>query len=128
MTIRPTTQARSSNGSRASSRTSIFMPTVKKNTPSKSPLKGPMVVSIALRNSVSASSSPAMNAPSAIESPAKAAATPLPMITNSAAATNNSGEAVEATSRNSGLNSRRPTMTIAATASVAFTSANRDSS
>ena len=48
------------------------------------------------------------------------------MITNSAAATNNSCEAVEATSRNSGRNSRRPTITIATTASVAFTIANTE--
>ena len=41
----------------------MFMPTVKKKRPSSRPLKGSMVVSIALRNSVSASSSPATNAP-----------------------------------------------------------------
>ena len=70
MAIRPATEASSQNGSRASSRRSIPMPTVKKNRPSSSPLKGSMVVSMALRYSVSASSRPATKAPSAMESPA----------------------------------------------------------
>ena len=72
MPIRPTTHASSQTGSRASSRKSMFMPTVKKNTPSSRPLKGSIVVSMALRYSVSASSRPATNAPSAMDSPADA--------------------------------------------------------
>ena len=90
MAMRPTTEANSQNGSRASSRKSMFMPTVKKKRPSSSPLNGSMVVSIALRNSVSASSRPATNAPSAIDRPARPAATALPTITNRIAATNSS--------------------------------------
>src|SRR5262249_600718 len=72
-TMRPTTAAATHNGSRASSRKSRVMPTVKKNTPSSRPLKGSIVASIALRNSVSASSKPATKAPSAMESRARLA-------------------------------------------------------
>ena len=53
MPISPATQASSHTGSRASSRKSMAMPTVKKNRPSSRPLNGSIVVSIALRNSVS---------------------------------------------------------------------------
>ena len=112
MPIRPTTDASSQIGSRASSRKSMFMPTVKKNTPSSRPLNGSMVVSMALRYSVSASSRPATKAPSAIDRPAKPAATPVPTITNRMAATNSSLVPVAATRRNSGRSSRRPTMTM----------------
>src|SRR6185312_9625407 len=98
----PTALPSSQTGSRASSRKSMFMPIVKKNRPSSSPLKGSMAVSIALRNSVSASSRPATKAPSAIEKPATAAATPVATMTNSVVATNRSLMPTDATRRNSG--------------------------
>ena len=123
MAIRPATEASSQNGSRASSRRSIPMPTVKKNRPSSSPLKGSMVVSMALRYSVSASSRPATKAPSAMESPAMPAMKPVPRTTNSVAATNRSLAPLDATSRNSGRSSSRPIKTISPTASVAWASA-----
>ena len=108
----PTAAPISQSGSRASSRKSMFMPTVKKNRPSSRPLNGSIAVSIALRNSVSASSNPATKAPSAIDRPAAAAATPVATITNSVVATNSSFMPADATRRNRGLITRRPTMTI----------------
>ena len=116
----PTAPPISQTGSRASSRKSMFMPTVKKNRPSRRPLKGSMAVSIALRNSVSASSRPATKAPSAIEKPATAAATPVATITNSVVATNRSLMPADATRRNSGRITTRPTMTITPSAMAAF--------
>ena len=110
----------SQTGSRASSRKSMFMPTVKKNRPSRRPLKGSMAVSIALRNSVSASSRPATKAPSAIEKPATAAATPVATITNSVVATNRSLMPADATRRNSGRITTRPTTTITPSARAAL--------
>ena len=114
----------SQTGSRASSRKSMFMPTVKKNRPSRRPLKGSMAVSIALRNSVSASSRPATKAPSAIEKPATAAATPVATITNSVVATNRSLMPADATRRNSGRITTRPTTTITPSAMAALASAS----
>ena len=102
----------------------MFMPTVKKNRPSRSPLKGSMAVSIALRNSVSASSRPATKAPSAIEKPATAAATPVATITNSVVATNRSLMPADATRRNSGRITTRPTTTITPSAMAALASAS----
>ena len=101
----------------------MFMPTVKKNRPSRRPLKGSMAVSIALRNSVSASSRPATKAPSAIEKPATAAATPAATITNSVVATNRSLMPADATRRKSGRMTTRPTMTITPSTRAAFVSA-----
>ena len=124
MATRPITEAKSHTGSRASSRKSRPMPTVKKNTPSSRPLKGSMVVSMALRNSVSASSRPATNAPNAIDRPATPAATPVPTTTNSVAATNSSVVAEPATSRKMGLSSSLPRMTMSAMASAAWASAS----
>jgi hypothetical protein len=68
--IKLTTPPKSQSGSQTSSRTSTFIPTVKKKMPSKRPLKGATVASIALRYSVSASSKPARKAPSAMDMPA----------------------------------------------------------
>lgn len=97
----------------------MFMPTVKKNRPSRRPLNGSMAVSMALRNSVSASSSPATKAPSAMEKPA----TPVATITNNVVATNRSLMPTDATRRNSGRITTRLTMTITASATAALVSA-----
>ena len=59
-----------SNGSRQMKPRSICMPTEKKKTPSSRPRKGSIMASTARRYSVSASSRPATNAPSAIDRPA----------------------------------------------------------
>ncbi len=103
---------------------SRLMPTEKKNTPSRSPLKGSIVASMARWYSVSASNSPATKAPSAIDRPAAAVASPLPTATNRAAATNSSVLSAEATSRNSGRRITVPTSTMAAMTRIACANAS----
>ena len=92
-----------SSGSRQMKPRSICMPTEKKKTPSSRPRKGSIIASTARRYSVSASSRPAMKAPSAIDRPAEAAITPEPTAISSVAAMKNSGLSVPAASRNSGF-------------------------
>ena len=121
--ISPTTAVSSSPGALSNSRTSIFMPTVKKKIPSSRPLNGSTVASTALRYSVSASNSPATKAPSSIESWASLAMTPAAMTTNSTAAMNSSRDRVEATRRNSGRINSRPNRTITVSAITAWTKA-----
>ncbi len=103
-TIRAATPPNRKSGSRRNSRKSIFIPTVKKKMPSKMPLKGATVASIALRYSVSASSNPATKAPRAMDKPAWFAITPAATITNRTAAIKSSLERALATSRNNGRN------------------------
>ncbi len=112
-----------STGSRQMKPRSICMPTEKKKTPSSSPRKGSIIASTARRYSVSASSKPAMKAPSAIERPAKAAITPEPTAISRVAAMKNSGLSVLAASRNNGFSTSRPTSAITATATAASTRA-----
>ena len=100
--INPTTPPTSKSGSRNTSRKSTFIPTVKKKMPSKRPLNGPTVISMALRYSVSANSKPAMKAPSAMDKRACSAIKPAAMITNNTAATKSSVVRAVATNRNSG--------------------------
>ncbi len=64
-----------------------------------------------------------MNAPSAMERPAKAAITPDPTAISSVAAMKNSGLSVLAARRNSGFSTTRPTSAITATATAASTTA-----
>ncbi len=100
------------------------MPTVKKNTPRSTPLKGSMATSIDFLYSVSASRIPATNAPSAMESPARLAATPVATTTNKVAAMKGSAAPVDATSLNSGLKRRRPATTISPSPRAAFAAAS----
>src|SRR6185312_13664448 len=86
-------------GSAANSDRSRPAPTDTKNNPRSSPWNGSTVFSIRLRCSVSASKRPAMNAPSAMDIPAAAAARPAPVTTRSDAATNNSSLSARATDR-----------------------------
>ena len=67
------------------------MPTAIKNRPSNSPLKGAMLASSSCRYSESASSMPAMNAPSTIDIPAACIKSAAPITTSSAVAVNISG-------------------------------------
>ena len=121
--IKPTTLPAIHSGSRTRSRKSIFIPTVKKKMPSKSPLKGATVDSMALRYSVSASSKPATKAPSAMDIPARSAITPAATITNNTAAIKTSLERAIATTRNIGRNSTRPKATMIVSAIAACSSA-----
>ncbi len=86
-------------------------------------MNGSTVTSTCRRNSVSASSSPAISAPNAIDSPAAAAANPVDSTTNRQAAMNNSGLRVRATLRNSGRSPSRPSAASAATIATASASA-----
>ena len=97
------------------------MPTEIRNTPSSRPLNGSMVTSIWRRNSVSASSSPAISEPSSIGSPISAVAKPVARITSRQAATNNSGLPVRATLRNSGRSTSRPATISPSTTATACT-------
>ncbi len=106
-------------GSAASLDRSRAAPTDTKNRPSSSPLKGSTVTSISRLYSVSASSSPAMKAPSAIDRPLTAATALVPISTNRQAAMKNSVERVAATRWNSGRSTSRPRPTMAAMASAA---------
>ena len=98
---------------------STLMPTDTRNTPSNSPLKGSMVVSISRRYSVSARRSPAINAPSAIDSPAAALPKAVAITTNRQAAIKISGLLVRAAWRNTGRNTRRPMTMVSPTARIA---------
>jgi hypothetical protein len=88
---------RTSAGRDAARERSSSAPTDTKNNPSSNPLKGSIVTSISRRYSVSANSSPAMNAPSAIESPLAAAISAAPSTTSMQAAMKNSALLVMAT-------------------------------
>ena len=114
---------RMATGWAASAAGFTLMPTVRKKTPISSDLNGSIVTSIARRYSVSASSKPAMKAPSPMESPAAAAINPVPSATSRVAAMKLSEESVEATRRKSGRMARRPITMMAATAAIACSSA-----
>ena len=83
-------------------------PTVTKNRPSSSPLNGSIITSISRRYSVSASSTPATNAPSAIDMPVMVATCPASRMTSRQAAMNSSRLRDSATVLNSGRSSQRP--------------------
>ncbi len=78
------------------------MPTAMKNRPSSRPLKGSMSASSSWRNSESASSTPARNAPSAMDSPTALTSAAVPMTSSSAVAVNSSWLWNEATTLNTG--------------------------
>ena len=87
------------------------MPTETKNRPSSRPLKGSIVTSISWRNSVSASSRPAMKAPSAMDRPLSALSRPAPMTTSRQAAMNSSSLLARATDFIIGRRTSRPATT-----------------
>ena len=73
------------------------MPTAMKNRPSSSPLKGSMSSSSSWRYSLSASITPARNAPSAMDSPADSISIAMPITTSSEKPTNTSRRRASAT-------------------------------
>ena len=76
------------------------MPTAMKNSPSSRPSNGWICDSSSWRNSDSASSTPARNAPRPALSPASCISQALPSTTSKAAAVNTSGMPVRAITRN----------------------------
>ncbi len=98
-------------------------PTETKNRPSSRSRNGPISTSISWRNSVSASSRPAMKAPRAMERPSSLAARPAPMITSRLAAMNRSWPPARAAERNSGRSNSRPSARMATTPRQAVSTA-----
>ncbi len=85
-----------------------------KNRPISSPLKGSRSVSNSRRYSLSASSTPARKAPSALLIPIKSISAAVPSTSSSAAAVNISGVLLWAIQRSAGRSSSRPPRMIAA--------------
>jgi hypothetical protein len=98
-----------------------------KKRPSSRPLKGSMVTWTSWRNSVSASSKPAMKAPSAIDSPLSALTRPDPITTSRQAATNSSSLLARATERSMGRSTSRPTTSRPMTPNTAGANASNNS-
>ena len=84
--IRPSASANSVSGCSATSARLALMPTAMKKSPSSRPLNGSMSASSSWRNSESASSTPARNAPSDIDSPIFSMISAEPTTSSSAAA------------------------------------------
>jgi hypothetical protein len=85
------------------------MPTPRKNNPSRRPRNGSISASSWWRNEDSESSTPARNAPIAIDSPPSCMANAEPSTTSSAAAVITSRARAPASRLNMGLSSQRPT-------------------
>ena len=96
------------------------MPTAMKNRPRNRPLNGSMCDSSSCRNSESASSTPARNAPRPIDSPAHCINHAVPTTTSSALALNTSTICARATTRNSCRSTKRPPITTAAITTTAL--------
>ena len=79
------------------------MPTLRKNSPSRMPRKGSMSASIWWRKIDSDSSTPARNAPIAIDSPPSCISRAAPSTTSSAAAVITSRALAAASTRNRGF-------------------------
>ena len=105
---------------------SRLIPTLIRNTPSANPLNGAVVTSTSARYLVSAISSPATSAPTMGESPTAVVARLARMTVNRLTDRNSSGLLVRAACANSGGNSHRPRISIAATVAtpIAMTLAN----
>jgi len=84
------------------------MPTAMKNSPSNNPLNGSMSVSSSRRYSLSASSTPAKNAPNAIDRPTVSIRPAMPTTSKSDAAVKISGVPLLAIQRSTGRSSSRP--------------------
>ena len=102
-----------SQGERMSTPKSMLMPTAMKNRPSSRPLKGSMSASSSLRYSLSASSTPARKAPSAIDRPTITIKYAMPTTSSSEAAVKISGVRLLAIQRSRGRSSKRPPSTMA---------------
>jgi hypothetical protein len=87
---------------------SMLMPTAMKNSPSSRPLNGSMSVSSSRRYSLSASSTPARKAPSAIDRPSHCISIAMPTTSSSAAAVKTSDVLLRAIQRSAGRSNRRP--------------------
>ena len=105
-------------GEPSSTPKSMVMPTAMKNRPSSRPLKGSMSVSSSRRYSLSASSTPPRNAPSAIDRPSLTISRAIATTSSNAVAVKISGVLLLAIQRSSGRSSRRPPSTTPPTAAT----------
>ena len=98
----------SAAGCASSAPKSMLMPTAMKNSPSSRPLNGSMSVSSSRRYSLSASSTPARKAPSAIDRPTACISAAMATTSSSAAAVKISGVRLRAIQRSSGPQQQPP--------------------
>ena len=105
---KPTTVAAISSGCAITTAKSMLMPTAMKKRPSSSPLNGSMSVSSSRRYSLSASSTPARKAPSAIDRPTAFISAAVATTSSSDAAVKISGVSLLAIQRSAGRSSNRP--------------------
>ncbi len=117
---KPNSSASMVQGERISTPKSMVMPTAMKNRPSSRPLNGSRSVSSSRRYSLSASSTPARKAPSAIDRPTASISMAVATTSSSAAAVKISGVRLRAIQRSSGRSSRRPPSTIPPTTPTIF--------
>ncbi len=107
----PSTSPTTAPGRSSTTRKSADIPTAMKNRPSSRPLNGSMLASRSWRYSESASSTPARNAPSAIDSPATCMSSDVLMTTRSALAVESSWLRASAMKRKAGRTRKRPATT-----------------
>ena len=118
---KPITVAAISKGCASTTAKSMLMPTAMKKRPSSSPLNGSMSVSSSRRYSLSASSTPARNAPSAIDRPTAFISAAVATTSRSDAAVKISGVSLPAIQRSAGRSSKRPPRMITTIVPIAFT-------
>ena len=109
---KPSTSAAASMGCASTAAKSMLMPTAMKKRPSSKPLKGSISVSSSRRYSLSASSTPARNAPSAIDKPTLCISAAVATTSSNAAAVKISGVLLRAIQRSVGRNNKRPPKTM----------------
>ena len=120
MARKASTTAAISSGCASTTAKSMLMPTAMKKRPSSRPLNGSMSVSSSRRYSLSASSTPARNAPSAIDRPTVFISAAVATTSSSEAAVKISGVSLLAIQRSAGRSSRRPPKMITAIVPIAF--------
>ena len=103
----------------------MLMPTAMKNRPSSRPLNGSMSVSSSRRYSLSASSTPARKAPSAIDRPTACISAAVATTSSSDAAVKISGVRLRAIQRSAGRSSSRPPSRKAAITATALAAASQ---
>jgi hypothetical protein len=120
--MKPSKIAAMAPGCAISTPKSMLMPTAMKNSPSSRPLKGSMSVSSSRRYSLSASSTPARKAPSAIDRPSHCISAAVATTSSSAAAVKISGVSLLAIQRSSRAQHQagRTKMTMANTIATIF--------
>ena len=118
--MKPSTISATRPGCASTTAKSMLMPTAMKNSPSNRPLNGSRSVSSSRRYSLSASSTPARKAPSAIDSPTACISAAVATTSSSDAAVKISGVRLRAIQRSEGRKARRPPISSAAITATAL--------